>query len=73
LIYETQEANAIGDSQVESPLKKRLPERSVAGENQDSTGDSCCGECFKKIAWPLPRLQLGTEKDDGRVWLDSPN
>src|SRR5882762_5008243 len=29
--------NAIRDSQIESPLEKRLPERSFARENQDGT------------------------------------
>ena len=67
---ENQEANSIGDSQVEGSLKNRLSHRSLADENHDSTEDSCYDECFKKIAWPLPQLQLGTEKDDGRFWLD---
>jgi hypothetical protein len=46
LIYETQEANAIGDSQFESPLVQGSSQRFVAGENQDSTAVSFCDESF---------------------------
>jgi hypothetical protein len=63
----------IGNPQVESPLVTRLSQWTVACENQDSTGDSCNDECFQEVFWPLPRLQLGVEKDDSRVWFDSPS
>src|SRR5580704_7924397 len=63
----------IGNLQVDSPLIKRLSQWTVTCENQDSARDSCSHECFQEVVWPLPRLQLGAEKDDSRVWFDSPS
>jgi hypothetical protein len=63
LIEEAEEANARGDAELGGVTGETGAKRAVAGDDEQSVGQSGFSESTQKIARTLPRLKLGAEKD----------